>query len=86
MYIEKLICKMQKLQKEHQEAFKELCDEYKDMFSKGSGDIGKMSLIEMEIDTCDSLPITQKPYTLSSEACCLGTKGIRNLRKIRSDN
>ena len=47
-----------------QNAFKELCDEFKDIFSIDSSDIGKTSLIEMEIDTGDSLPITQKPYTL----------------------
>ena len=29
-----------------------------------SSDIGKTPLIEMEIDTGDSPPITQKPYTL----------------------
>ena len=50
--------------KEHQEAFKELCDEYKDIFSTDSSDIGKTPLIEMEIDMGDSPPITQKPYTL----------------------
>ena len=27
-------------------------------------DIGKTPLLEVEIDTSDSLPITQKPYTL----------------------
>ena len=47
-----------------QKAFKELCDEFKDIFSTDSGDIGKTPLIEMEIDTGDSPPITQKPYTL----------------------
>ena len=29
-----------------------------------SSDIGKMLLIEMEIDTVDNLPINQKPFTL----------------------
>ena len=47
-----------------QKAFKEVCDEYKDIFSTDSTDIGKMPLIEMEIDTSDSPPITQRPYTL----------------------
>ena len=50
--------------KEHQKAFKELCDEYKDIFSTDSSDIGKTPLIEMEIDMDNSPPITQKPYTL----------------------
>ena len=49
---------------EHQEALKELCDEYKDIFSTDASNIGKTPLIEMEIDTGDSPPIAQKPYTL----------------------
>ena len=49
---------------EHQNAFKELCQEFKDIFSVDSGDLGKTPLVEMEIDTRDSPPITQKPYTL----------------------
>ena len=49
---------------EHQNAFKELSKEFKDIFSVDSSDIGKTPLVEMEIDIGDSLPITQKPYTL----------------------
>ena len=49
---------------EHQNAFKELCHEFKDIFLVDLGDIGKTPLVEMEIDTGDSPPITQKPYTL----------------------
>ena len=49
---------------EHQKAFQDLCCEFKDIFSVDSGDIGKTPLVEMEIDTGDSPPITQKPYTL----------------------
>ena len=49
---------------EHQNAFKELCNEFKDIFLVDLSDIGKTPLVEMEIDTGDSPPITQKPYTL----------------------
>ena len=49
---------------EHQNAFKELLTEFKDIFSVDSSDIGKTPLVEIEIDTRDSPPITQKPYTL----------------------
>ena len=49
---------------EHQQAFKELCREFNDIFSEHSGDIGKTPLLEVDIDTGDSPPITQKPYTL----------------------
>ena len=38
--------------------------EFSDIFSTDYGDIGKTPLLEVEIDTGDSLPITQKPYTL----------------------
>ena len=47
-----------------QNAFKDLCTEFKDIFSIDSSDIGKTPLIAVEINTGDSLPITQKPYTL----------------------
>ena len=47
-----------------QNAFKDLCMEFNDIFSTDSSDIGKTPLLEVEIDTGDSLPITQKPYTL----------------------
>ena len=49
---------------EQRQAFKDLCMEFNDIFSTDSGDIGKTPLLEVEIDTGDSLPITQKPYTL----------------------
>ena len=49
---------------EQQGAFKELCNEFRDIFSVDSGYIGKTPLIEMEIDTGDSPLITPKPYTL----------------------
>ena len=41
-----------------------MCTEFKDIFSTDSSDIGKTPLLEVEIDTGDSLPITPKPYTL----------------------
>ena len=63
------VCRKVKLQdaditKDQQNAFKDLCAEFNDIFSRDSGDIGKTPLLEVEIDTGDSLPITQKPYTL----------------------
>ena len=38
--------------------------EFEDIFSIDSSDIGKTPLIEVEINTGDSPPITQKPYIL----------------------
>ena len=52
------------ISEEHRQAFKDLCTEFNDIFSTDSGDIGKTPLLEVEIDTGDSPPITQKPYTL----------------------
>ena len=72
--------------KEHQEAFKELCNEYKDIFSVDSSNIGKTPLIEIEIDTGDSPPITQRPYTLPLKHATWGTEGVRNFGKSRSDS
>ena len=67
--------------KEHQETFKELCDEYKDIFSVDSGNLGKISLLEMEIDTGDSPLITQKPYTLPLKHAAWVQKELEMLEK-----
>ena len=65
--------------KEHQEAFKELYDEYKDIFSIDSSDIGKTPLLEMEIDTGDSPLITQNLYTLPLKHAALVQKELEIL-------
>ena len=49
---------------ETKEKFHELCDRYDQIISKGSADIGKTLLVEMDIDTGDSPPIACRPYTL----------------------
>ena len=66
---------------EQQNAFKELCDEYKDIFSTDSSNIGKTPLIEMEIDTGDSPPITQRPYTLPLKHATWVQKELEILEK-----
>ena len=38
----------------HKEEFEKLCEEYNDIFSKDSSDIGKTPLITMEIKTGDN--------------------------------
>ena len=40
-----------------------MCIEFNDILSADSNDIRKTLLLEVEIDTGDNLPITQKPYT-----------------------
>ena len=64
-----------------QNAFKELCDEYKDIFSTDSSDIGKTPLLEIEIDTGDSPPITQKLYTLPLKHATWVQKELEILEK-----
>ena len=66
---------------EQQNTFKELCDELKNIFSVDLSDIGKTSLIEMEIDTGDSPPITQKPYTLPLKHAMWVQKELEILEK-----
>ena len=50
---------------QYKKEFEEQCEEYKDIFSKDSSDIGKTPLITMEIKTGDSPPVCQRPYNLS---------------------
>ena len=45
-------------------SFEVLCEQQHKAFSKNNKDIGYTQLIEMEIDTGDSLPVAQSPYTL----------------------
>ena len=48
----------------YKKEFEKLCEEYNDIFSKDSSDIGKTPLITMEIKTGDSPPVCQRPYNL----------------------
>ena len=45
-------------------SFEALCEQQHEAFSKNNKDIGRTQLIEMEIDTGDSLPVANSPYTL----------------------
>ena len=47
----------QSIKQDTRDKFNNLCKEYNDIIFKGSGDIGKTLLIEMDIDTGDSPPI-----------------------------
>ena len=49
---------------ETRKKFEEMCDRHPEAFSKNNKDIGRATLIEMEIDMGDSVPVTQNPYTL----------------------
>ena len=45
-------------------SFEVLCEQQHEAFSKNNKDIGRTQLIEIEIDTGDSLPVAQSLYTL----------------------
>ena len=64
-----------------QKAFKELCNEFKAIFCIDSSDIRKTPLLEMEIDTGDSPPITPKPYTLPLKHATWVQKELEILEK-----
>ena len=53
------------IDQKYRKQFEELCERYKDIFSIDSTDIGKTPLLKMEIETGNSPPICQKPYTLA---------------------
>ena len=61
--------------------FTQLCDEYNDVFSKNNQDIGKRTLIQMEINTGDSLPVAQSLYTLPLKHYEWVRKEIERLEK-----
>ena len=67
---------------ETKECFAQLCSEYNDVFSKNNQDIGKTTLIEMEIDTGDSLPVAQSQYTLPLKHYEWVWKEIEMLEKV----
>ena len=45
-----------KIKEETRQEFNKLCDQFDDIISKGSDDIGKIQLVEMDIDTGDFPP------------------------------
>ena len=61
--------------------FKKLCEEYSDIFSKDSSDIGKTPLITMEIETGDSPPVCQRPYNLPLKHIDWVQKELNTLEK-----
>ena len=52
------------IMKETHKQFVEMCDRHPETFSKNNKDIGRTTLIEMEIDMGDSLAMAQNPYML----------------------
>ena len=52
------------LQTKLKKTFEDICNKHQEAFSKNNKDIGRTQLIEMEIDTGNSIPLAQSPYTL----------------------
>ena len=61
--------------------FKELCNKYTDIFSRSSEDIGHTPLLKMDIDTGDSPPVCQRPYSLPLKHVEWVTKELEILEK-----
>ena len=61
--------------------FELLCEEQHEAFSKNNQDIRKTQLIEMEIDTGESVPLAQSPYTLPLKHYDWVRKEIETLEK-----
>ena len=67
---------------QHREAFKNLCSEFQEIFSKDSADLGKTPLLKIDIPTGDSPPITQRPYTLALKHVQWVQEKIEILEKV----
>ena len=65
----------------YKKEFEKLCEEYNDIFSKDSSDIGKTPLITMEIETGDSSPVCQRPYNLPLKHIDWVQKELNTLEK-----
>ena len=65
----------------YKEEFEKLCEEYNDIFSKDSSDIGKTPLITMEIETGDSPPVCQRPFNLPLKHIDWVQKELNTLEK-----
>ena len=70
------------ISEEHRKQFEELCEEYSDIFSKDSGDLGRTPLVIMDIDTGDSPPISQKPYNLPLKHADWVQRELATLEKL----
>ena len=66
---------------ETRRSFEDVCNKYEKAFSKNNKDIGRMQLTEMEIDTGNSVPLAQSPYTLPLKHCDLVRNEIETLEK-----
>ena len=71
-----------KIKDEMKKSFEDICDRYEQAFSKNNKDIGRTQLIEMEIDTGNSVPLAQSPYTLPLKHYNWVRNEIETLEKV----
>ena len=57
-------CKVQLQDKDITTDIRQLCEEYREAFSKNNEDIGRTKLVKMDIDTGDSPPVSSRQYKL----------------------
>ena len=62
---EPIVLKDAEVDPKYKQEFEELCQEFNDVFSKDSADLGKTPLLKMDIPTGDNPPVSQRPYTLA---------------------
>ena len=60
----KVLLQDKEISRDIHQRFKELCEEYRQAFSKHSEDTGRTNLVKMDVDTGDSPPVSSRPYTL----------------------
>ena len=70
----------------YREQFRQLCKEFEDIFSKDSTDIGKTSLLTMDIDTGDSPPSMSETLQYATKTQGMGAKRVRNFGKGWGDS
>ena len=68
---------------ETRKKFEEMCQRHPEAFLKNNKNIGRTTLIEMEIDIGNSLPVAQNPYTLPLKHHEWERKEIETLEKAR---
>ena len=62
--------------------FKQLCEKYDDVFSKSAENIERTPLVTMDIETGDSPPICQRPYSLALKHIEWVHKELEILEKV----
>ena len=67
---------------ETKQQFEELKAKYPEVFSLNNEDIGHSQLVTMDIDTGDSTPVCQKPYTLPLKHYSWIQQEIKTLEQV----